>query len=123
MDNTERITFDNGEWWDIAPYMTWGASRAIRKVTRKHFTVDMFDENGVPIPGAMNIETSTLVNDAGEMARLLNCTVTWSREVLISEENINAWPEAYVMQVLQKMRQLYEQDRLSNEEVKAEKKD
>ena len=77
-----RITFDNGDWWDLLSVRTWGTASAVRRATLG-FDTSVDDE-------AMRMREST------NLAALNGSTVRWSWSVPVTADFINSLPEDVV---------------------------
>ena len=77
-----RITFDNGDWWDLLSVRTWGTASAVRRAT-------LGLDTSIDDEAKMIIESSNL-------AVLIGSTVRWSWGASVTAEFINSLPEDVV---------------------------
>lgn len=77
-----RITFDNGDWWELLSARTWGVASDVRRSTLG-FDTEVDDE-------AMRMREAT------NLAALEGSTTRWSWDVPVTGDNINGLPEDVV---------------------------
>ena len=69
-----RITFDDGDWWELHNERTWGTSQAVRQATVGLDAED--DLQGLQMREATNL------------AAVVGSTVSWSWDAVITEQAI-----------------------------------
>jgi hypothetical protein len=118
----ERIHLPDGGWWDIRTYLTRGMEKAVTRASLA--AIPAILPNGKKDMTAQGITDQLLSNmnvvDTGriEDAYLLHGTVGYSYGLTIDLNIIDALDSGIVRQVLNRMFELYNAQKLSEEERK-----
>ena len=124
-----RISFDDGNWWDIKDWLTRRDRLAIRnasqdsaiqlmeRFTKMGIDMDSFQRTQQQLPEGTQKKLEVEAMPEEENTMLLVATVGWSWADQVNEETILDREENYTEQVLEAMRHRYEK-RNGNDEGK-----
>ena len=103
---TERLTFDDGAWWELRGYLTHGVQRAVEAISVRYLRM------GKPAPGAqtpdIEVDWQAMAEHISEAndALLLGSTLAWSYGE-ISQAVLDAIPAGHYQQALRRINELY----------------
>ncbi len=92
----ERITFNDGAWWEFHDYLTHKAALAVKILMRDALTVG----------DKVELDMTRLNAQAMDDAMIVASTTNWSYGP-VSVEVLGLMPEAQYVQVLGRMNRLY----------------
>ena len=110
---TERVQFEDGNWWDIRAIVTRRMRKAFRKAALRVVGGGLAMSNGLDLTDPEALRThlighaSALELDVVDDAFLLEGTVAWSWDTPVTLEAVDALPEANVNLGLARLRLLY----------------
>ena len=125
-----RISFDDGNWWDIKDWLTRRDRLAIRnasqdsaiqlmeRFTKMGIDMDQFQRTQQQLPEGTQKKMEVEAMPEEENTMLLVATVGWSWADQVNEETILDREEHYAEQVLEAMRHRYEKRNGNNNEGK-----
>ena len=125
-----RITFDDGNWWEIKDWLTRRDRLAIRnanqdsaiklmeRFTKMGIEMDQFQRTQQQLPEGTQKKLEVEAMPEEENTMLLVATVGWSWAEQVTEETILDRQENYTEQVLEAMRHRYEKRNGNNDEGK-----
>ena len=125
-----RISFDDGNWWDIKDWLTRRDRLAIRnasqdsaiqlmeRFTKMGIEMDQFQRTQQQLPEGTQKKLEVEAMPEEENTMLLVATVGWSWAEQVTEETILDRQENYTEQVLEAMRHRYEKRNGNNDEGK-----
>jgi hypothetical protein len=126
-----RISFDDGNWWDIKDWLTRrdrlairnanqdSAIRLMERFTKMGIDMDMFQKTQQQLPEGTQKKLEVEAMPEEENTMLLVATVGWSWSDPVNEEAILDREEQYTEQVLEAMRHRYEKRNGQNDTGKA----
>ena len=77
-----RITFDNGDWWELLSVRTWGTASAVMRAT-------------LGLDTSIDDEAKRIIQSSN-LAVLIGSTTRWSWGAPVTDDFINALPEDVV---------------------------
>ena len=110
---SERIEFDDGQWWQVRTKMSHGMQRAIQQANPQALRVTRTPEapGALPAPD-ITIDWERYDFQAANEAMLLSATVAWSYGA-VTKDVLDEIPEEQYQQVLARVDELYSSNPLA----------
>ena len=108
MLQTKRFEFPGGDYWEVYTEKTWGAQRAVERLSRTFLRMDgaAVDAATGKITGEITLDPEKFDPDAANEVLLLHSTVAWSYGA-ITPEVMAKIPMSHVQQLLDYVNEVY----------------
>ena len=103
MEQTEKIEFEDGQWWTIKAVVTRGMRKRLNQTTVKMMKVTNDNGDGYQFEPSVESFDPEALNDI----MLRDSTVGWSFDLPVTNDNIDDMPEQYTTSVLERLNDLY----------------
>ena len=105
---TKRFNFPGGDYWEVYAEKTWGAQRAVERLTRTFLRMDgaSVDAATGQITGEITLDPEKWDPNAANELLLLHSTIAWSYGA-ITPEVMAGIPMSHVQQVVDYMDEVY----------------
>lgn len=103
MEQTEKLEFEDGQWWTIKAVITRGMRKRLNQTTVKMMQVTNKNGDGYQFEPSLASFDPEALNDI----MLRDSTVGWSFDLPVTNENIDDMPEQYTAAVLERLQRLY----------------
>lgn len=103
MEQSEKIEFDDGQWWTIRTVITRGMRKRLNQASVKMMKVRNNNGAGFQFEPSTEGFDPEMLNDI----MLLDATIGWSFPEEVSIDSLDSLPEEYTTAVLERLNQMY----------------